>query len=155
MSRESKLEHGIEKGKRNLRSFENKRDEKNGRNLSKSPVFSFESKLTCHHGWDGWIRTSVMQESKSCALTDLATSQYFERKYYSTFFAACQERNAAKSEKPAPRIFARYGFSFRSLRLRYRCPRSCPSCRRRKCGRKARHFRCFRSRFPQDRTRKG
>ena len=27
-------------------------------------------------GWDSWIRTNVVQESKSCALTDLAISQY-------------------------------------------------------------------------------
>ncbi len=27
-------------------------------------------------GWDSWIRTSVVQESKSCALTGLAISQY-------------------------------------------------------------------------------
>lgn len=47
-------------------------------------------------GWDGWIRTSVMQESKSCALTDLATSQYSERKQYNTNFSSCQERNGKK-----------------------------------------------------------
>ena len=27
-------------------------------------------------GWDSWTRTSEMQESKSCALTNLAISQY-------------------------------------------------------------------------------
>ena len=27
-------------------------------------------------GWDSWTRTNEMQESKSCALTDLAISQY-------------------------------------------------------------------------------
>ena len=31
--------------------------------------------LSTLHGWDSWTRTSEMQESKSCALTNLAISQ--------------------------------------------------------------------------------
>ncbi len=49
----------------------NFRVEKNGeisRNLRFSRFSSLGSKLTCHHGWDSWTRTSEMQESKSCAL---------------------------------------------------------------------------------------
>ena len=38
------------------------------RNLPFSRFSSSGSKLTCHHGWDSWTRTSEMQESKSCAL---------------------------------------------------------------------------------------
>ena len=38
------------------------------RNLPFSRFSSLGSKLTCHHGWDGRIRTGEMQESKSCAL---------------------------------------------------------------------------------------
>ena len=49
--------------------------EKNGeisRNLRFSLVFVPPSKSDTHHGWDSWTRTNEMQESKSCALTDLA-----------------------------------------------------------------------------------
>ena len=49
----------------------NFRVEKTGeisRNLPFSRFSSSGSKLTCHHGWDSWTRTSEMQESKSCAL---------------------------------------------------------------------------------------
>ena len=58
----------------------NFRVEKNGeisRNLRFSLVFVPASKSDTHHGWDSWTRTSEMQESKSCALTNLAISQYF------------------------------------------------------------------------------
>ncbi len=34
------------------------------------------SKSDTHHGRDSWTRTNEMQESKSCALTDLAISLY-------------------------------------------------------------------------------
>ena len=34
------------------------------------------SKSDTHHGWDSWTRTNEMQESKSCAFTNLAISHY-------------------------------------------------------------------------------
>ena len=44
-------------------------------------------KSTCNckcffHGWDSWTRTSEMQESKSCALTNLAISH--RKSHYTT-----------------------------------------------------------------------
>ena len=57
----------------------NFRVEKSGeisRNLRFSRFFVPASKSDTHHGWDSWTRTNEMQESKSCALTNLAISQY-------------------------------------------------------------------------------
>ena len=57
------------------------RGEKTGeisRNLPFSRFFSLGSKLTCHHGWDGRIRTDECR-SQSPVPYRLATSHYYYR----------------------------------------------------------------------------
>ena len=59
--------------------LKNFRVEKSGeisRNLRFSRFFVPASKSDTHHGWGSWTRTNEMQESKSCALTDLAIPHY-------------------------------------------------------------------------------
>ena len=54
------------------------------RNLPFSRFSSLGSKLTCHHGWDSWTRTSEMQESKSCALPTWLYPNIFLPIFYHT-----------------------------------------------------------------------
>ena len=70
----------------------NLRVEKSGeisRNLRFSRFFVPASKSDTQHGWDSWTRTNEMQESKSCAFTNLAISQY-SLGYYTTNSQDCQ-----------------------------------------------------------------
>ena len=46
------------------------------KNADNKIVISATSRDSVVFGWDSWTRTNEMQESKSCALTDLAISQY-------------------------------------------------------------------------------
>ena len=78
----------------------NFRVEKTGeisRNLPFSRFFSFGSKLTCHHGWDSWTRTSEMQESKSCALPTWLYPNMFMLRYFITHKKYCQYKNPAEA----------------------------------------------------------
>ena len=75
----SNLSTGSKSPKCIYKISKNFRVEKNGeisRNLRFSLVFVPASKSDTHHGRDSWTRTNEMQESKSCALTDLAISLY-------------------------------------------------------------------------------
>ena len=76
------------------------RAEKTGeisRNLPFSRFSSSGSKLTCHHGWDSWTRTSEMQESKSCALPTWLYPNMFMLRYFITHKKYCQYKNPASA----------------------------------------------------------
>ena len=53
--------------------------------LAKKDFHRPDLNWTSYHGWDGAARTRVMQESKSCALTNLATSQNTHLVYHLLF----------------------------------------------------------------------
>ena len=80
----------------------NFRVEKSGeisRNLRFSRFFVPASKSDTHHGWDSWTRTNEMQESKSCALTDLAISQYLSFDIIAYLLGDCQDTNGKNTGK--------------------------------------------------------
>ena len=95
----------------------NFRVEKSGeisRNLRFSRFFVPASKSDTHHGWDSWTRTNEMQESKSCAFTNLAISQYL--------VVILQNTNQYFAKKPRKRTLSRLFVSALSYR-----PGSSPS----------------------------